>query len=61
MPCATDGCSETAFFATLEAEGDFEGSFYQVPSRLCSFCAQAHLIPAHSGLFQPKFGFFANS
>ena len=24
---------------------------------LCSFCAQLHLIPTHSGLFQPKFDF----
>ena len=27
-------------------------------SQLCSFCAQLHLIPTHSGLFQPMFAFF---
>ena len=27
--------------------------------RLCSFCAQAHLTPTHSGLLHPKFGFRA--
>jgi|GEM_PF-1521750 len=26
--------------------------------RLCSFCAQLQLTPAHSDLLQPKFGFF---
>ena len=25
--------------------------------QLCSFCAQAHLTPAHSSLLQPKFAF----
>src|SRR5215510_10610386 len=36
-----------------------DGGLLEGVVAVCSFCAQLHLTPAHSGLFQPKVGFLA--
>ena len=45
----------------LPPDPELSGPYPPIQARralqLCSFCAQLHLTPPHSGLFQPKFAF----